>query len=288
MDTMSTRQLTLLESIVGAGRIAVAELAGIAHVSTVTIRKDLDDLEARGLIRRERGVAMLVSPDDPAGRLAYHYAEKVRIAAAAAATVNDGETVMIEAGSCCAILAEQISIQCTGITIVTNSAFIAQRLGAHPMVSTVLLGGEQQHDSRVLVGPMVELCARQFIVDRLFIGTDGFTPSLGFTARDYMRATAVRALASRAERVVVLTESEKLGSHGPVPLLDAHDVAALWTDSAAPDAQVDALTGAGVEVVTVAADGTAVAHPAQARPEPDRVVGGNSDPTALTTREEPS
>lgn len=288
MDTMSTRQLTLLESIVGAGRIAVAELAAIAHVSTVTIRKDLDDLEARGLIRRERGVAMLVSPDDPAGRLAYHYAEKVRIAAAAAATVNDGETVMIEAGSCCAILAEQISIQCTGITIVTNSAFIAQRLGAHPMVSTVLLGGEQQRDSRVLVGPMVELCARQFIVDRLFIGTDGFTPSLGFTARDYMRATAVRALASRAERVVVLTESEKLGSHGPVPLLDAHDVAALWTDSAAPDAQVDALTGAGVEVVTVAADGTAVAHPAQARPEPDRVVGGDSDPTALTTREEPS
>ena len=285
---MSTRQLTLLESIVGAGRIAVAELAGIAHVSTVTIRKDLDDLEARGLIQRERGVAMLVSPDDPAGRLAYHYAEKVRIAAAAAATVNDGETVMIEAGSCCAILAEQISIQCTGITIVTNSAFIAQRLGAHPMVSTVLLGGEQQHDSRVLVGPMVELCARQFIVDRLFIGTDGFTPSLGFTARDYMRATAVRALASRAERVVVLTESEKLGSHGPVPLLDVHDVAALWTDSAAPDAQVDALTGAGVEVVTVAADGTAVAHPAQARPEPDRVVGGDSDPTALTTREEPS
>ena len=288
MDTMSTRQLTLLESIVGAGRIAVAELAGIARVSTVTIRKDLDDLEARGLIRRERGVAMLVSPDDPAGRLAYHYAEKVRIAAAAAATVNDGETVMIEAGSCCAILAEQISIQCTGITIVTNSAFIAQRLGAHPMVSTVLLGGEQQHDSRVLVGPMVELCARQFIVDRLFIGTDGFTPSLGFTARDYMRATAVRALASRAERVVVLTESEKLGRHGPVPLLDAHDVAALWTDSAAPDAQVDALTGAGVEVVTVAADGAAVVHPAQARPEPDRVVGGDSAPTALTVREEPS
>ena len=288
MDTMSTRQLTLLESIVGAGRIAVAELAGIAHVSTVTIRKDLDDLEARGLIRRERGVAMLVSPDDPAGRLAYHYAEKVRIAAAAAATVNDGETVMIEAGSCCAILAEQISIQCTGITIVTNSAFIAQRLGAHPMVSTVLLGGEQQHDSRVLVGPMVELCARQFIVDRLFIGTDGFIPSLGFTARDYMRATAVRALASRAERVVVLTESEKLGSHGPVPLLDAHDVAALWTDSAAPDAQVDALTGSGVEVVTVAADGTAVVHPAQARPEPDHVVGGDSAPTALTVREEPS
>ena len=288
MDTMSTRQLTLLESIVGAGRIAVAELAGIARVSTVTIRKDLDDLEARGLIRRERGVAMLVSPDDPAGRLAYHYAEKVRIAAAAAATVNDGETVMIEAGSCCALFAEQISIQRTGITIVTNSAFIAQRLGAHPMVSTVLLGGEQQHDSRVLVGPMVELCARQFIVDRLFIGTDGFTPSLGFTARDYMRATAVRALASRAERVVVLTESEKLGRHGPVPLLGADEVAALWTDSAAPDAQVDALTGAGVEVVTVAADGAAVVHPAQARPEPDRVVGGDSAPTALTAREEPS
>jgi len=95
-------------------------------------------------------------------------------------------------------------------------------------------------------------------------------------------------VAGGAERVVVLTESEKLGSHGPVPLLGVDDVAALWTDSAAPDAQVDALTGAGVEVVTVDADGTAAVHPAQARPEPDRVVGRDSGPTALTTREEPS
>ena len=121
---------------------------------------------------------------------------------------------------------------------------------------------------------------------RELVALDGSTPTGLVRVGSF--ATAVRALASRAERVVVLTESEKLGGHGPVPLLGADDVAALWTDSAAPDAQVDALTGAGVEVVTVAADGAAVVHPAQARPEPDRVVGGDSAPTALTAREEPS
>ncbi len=102
---------------------------------------------------------------------------------------------MVEAGSCCTLLAEQIAAQHSGTTIITNSAFIADRLRAFPATRVILLGGEQQPDSRVMVGPMVELCAQQFLVDRLFVGADGFTARLGFTARDYLRATAVRALA---------------------------------------------------------------------------------------------
>ncbi|WP_073326964.1 DeoR/GlpR family DNA-binding transcription regulator [Actinomyces glycerinitolerans] len=272
MEPMSSRQTTLLEAIVAAGRVAVTELAQLAEVSAVTIRKDLDALESCGLIRRERGFAVLVSADDPAGRLAYHYADKARIARAAAGTVHDGETVMVEAGSCCTLLAEQIATQHSGTTIITNSAFIADRLRAFPATRVILLGGEQQPDSRVMVGPMVELCAQQFLVDRLFVGTDGFTARLGFTARDYLRATAVRALAERAEHVVVVTESEKLGGHGPVPLLPASAVSTVWTDAAGDPAQITALTDSGVQVVTVSPSGATTTHSAAA--------GATTRPTA--------
>ncbi|WP_168190761.1 DeoR/GlpR family DNA-binding transcription regulator [Actinomyces qiguomingii] len=261
---MSIRQTAVLEAIVSAGRIAVTGLAQLTDVSAVTIRKDLDELESRGLIRRERGYAVLVSADDPAGRLAYHYADKVRIARAAAGSVRDGETVMVEAGSCCTLLAEQIAAQHSGTTIITNSAFIAERLRAFPSTRVILLGGEQQADSRVMVGPMVELCAGQFLVDQLFIGTDGFVSAHGFTGRDYMRATAVRALAERAERVVVITESEKLGAHGPVPLLEASAVSTVWTDSAGDLTHLTALTDAGVRVAAVSADGSVTTHPTDA------------------------
>ncbi|WP_421740660.1 DeoR/GlpR family DNA-binding transcription regulator [Cellulomonas sp.] len=257
---MATRQTKILETVVKYGQVEVSTLAEVLDVSKVTIRKDLDELEGRGLVRRERGLAVLVSPDDPAGRIAYHYADKLRIARAAATTIADGEVVMIEAGSCCALLAEEIARTKRGATIVTNSAFIAERVSKAPFAHTVLLGGDYQSDSQVLVGPMVQLCATQFAVDKLFIGTDGFTPRLGFTGRDYLRAAAVHALAARAEQVVILTESEKFGSHGPVPLLEATRVSTVWTDAAIASGHRSDLQAAGVTVNTVDTQGSVVRH----------------------------
>ena len=245
---MATRQDRILEVVVQRGKAEVAALADELGVSQVTIRKDLDELVLRRLIRRERGQAVLVSPDDPASRIAYHYAAKKLIAQAVTATIEDGQTVMIEAGSCCALLAEEITGTRRGTTIVTNSAFIAERVRRHPAAHVVLLGGDYQADAQVLVGPMTAQCAGTFHVDRLFIGTDGYTERLGFTGRDQMRVAAVQAMAQRAERVEVLTESEKFGHHGPVALLGADQVAAVWTDTAIPDGYVAALAAAGVTV----------------------------------------
>lgn len=248
---MTARRAKILETVVASGQVEVSALAAALRVSQVTIRKDLDALEERGLLRRERGVAVLVPPDDPAARLAYHYAAKRRIADAAARSVADGEIVMIEAGSCCTLVAEEIARTKRGATIVTNSAFIAERVRREAHARVVLLGGDYQTDAQVLVGPMTQLCAQQFLVDKLFIGTDGFTPRLGFTGRDHMRAATVRSLAERAEHVIVVTESEKFGTHGPVPLLPAREVSAVWTDSLAPREQLDELSAHGTTVNVV-------------------------------------
>ena len=112
-----SRESEILEIVMGAERVEVAALAGRLGVSAVTIRKDLDQLAERGLIRREHGFARMAAPDDLTSRLAYHYDDKKRIAQSAASAIPDGATVMIESGSVCALLAEVLCQADRGIGI---------------------------------------------------------------------------------------------------------------------------------------------------------------------------
>lgn len=106
---MKKRENTILEILSEVGRIEVTVLAERLGVSQVTVRKDLDALEQKGILRREHGYAVFGGSDDINNRLALRYEEKRRIAKKAASLVSAGETVMIENGSCCALLAEEIA-----------------------------------------------------------------------------------------------------------------------------------------------------------------------------------
>ncbi len=209
----------------------VSELALKLGVSQVTVRKDLDALERKKIIHREHGFAVLRSVEDINGRIAYHYDAKVRIAKKACELVKDGSTVMIESGSCCAIMADLLSTSRHNLTIVTNSAFIPDYIRGRSNVQTILLGGIYQNDAQVMVGPMVSQCASSFCVDLFFVGTDGYSPVKGFTNCDQMRAQAVRDMSASAERVIVLTECEKFDQRGAVPLGVMDRVYAVITDA---------------------------------------------------------
>ena len=143
----------------------VSALAEKLGTSQVTVRKDLDALEKRGIIRREHGFAIFGGSDDLNNRLAVHYEEKRRIAGYAASLISPGETVMIENGSCCALFAEELARTNPGVTILTNSAFIASYIRHNSSVNIVLLGGDFQKDAQVMVGPILRVCAAQFYVD---------------------------------------------------------------------------------------------------------------------------
>lgn len=245
---MSKRDSQILEILTREKKTEVASLAERLGVSNVTMRKDLDALQARGLVQREHGFALLTNPNDLSGRLAYHYEEKRRIARRAAQLVPDGSTVMIENGSCCALLARELADTKTGINIVTNSAFIAGYIRDSANVQTTLLGGMMQRDSQVTVGPLVQLCARQFLVDRLFIGVDGWVPGIGFTNNDQLRAEDIRVMAERAGEVVVVTESGKFGQHGPCRLHLEDFKVAVVTDDGISDEYRQQLAAAGVRL----------------------------------------
>ena len=241
----------ILELITGEGKIEVAELARRLDVSQVTIRKDLDNLEERGIIRREHGWAVLHNGDDLRARLAYHYQEKELIARRGAELVQDGESVMIENGSCCALLAETLTRTHRDLTILTNSAFIASYIRDREHVQIVLLGGIYQPEAQVMVGPMVRQCAENFWVDRFFIGVDGWSERTGFTNRDQLRAQAVRDMAGQAEQVIVLTESEKFGIRGTVPLNLKNQIKMVITDDRLDPGTAQILCDQGIEINTV-------------------------------------
>lgn len=245
------RQNQILELLASRGKIEVIELSRILQVSQVTIRKDLNELEEKGLIRREHGSAQLLSRDDVAGRLAYHFEAKKKIARRAAEMVHDGDTIMIESGSCCALLSEQLAETRKDITIITNSAFIADYIRKHSAIEIILLGGIYQHESQVMTGPMVRQCAENYFAQYFFIGTDGYTERTGFTNSDQMRAQAVRDMARQCEEVVILTESEKFRQRGSVPINIKDQPKIVITDSGVEENTIDSLRSRNCEVITV-------------------------------------
>ena len=242
------RAKCILELLSERKKMDVAELAVILQVSQVTVRKDLDTLERRGFIRRIHGFAELNTTDHISSRLAYHYEEKKRIAGCAASLINSGDTVMIESGSCCAILADLLAQKCSELTIVTNSAFIADYVCSYKNVQVVLLGGIYQHDAQCLVGPMIRENAANYHIRYFFIGADGWSERFGFTNKDPLRAQAVRDMACACDEMVVLTESEKFLTVGTVPLNIREQPRMVITDARLPKHALEVLTEQGIDV----------------------------------------
>lgn len=232
--SLKKRETLILELLSKQGKMEVASLAEKIGVSQVTIRKDLDALESRGILRREHGYAIFGGNDDINNRLAFHYEEKRLIASAAAKLVAPGETVMIENGSCCALLAEELARTKPGIRIITNSAFIASFIRRISGVNVVLLGGDFQNDAQVMVGPILRVCVSQFYVDKLFVGTDGYSSKRGFTNNDHLRVQAVRDMAEHANQVIVVTESVKFSQQSVVPMELDSRIKAVVTDGLMP------------------------------------------------------
>ena len=215
----------------------------------MTIRKDLVILEKSGIIVREHGYARLNESDDINNRLARHYEIKQKIAKLAVESIENGETVMIESGSCCALVALEIARSKKDVTLITNSAFIADYIRKIGSVKVILLGGEYQNESQVMVGPLTRKCVEAFFVDKLFIGTDGFTIETGFTGNDYMRSEAVKDMAKQASRVMIITDSDKFSQKGVVNLIEIEKVACVYTDDNIPSKIEDYLNKRNIKVI---------------------------------------
>lgn len=246
-----SREEEIISIVSQKKKIEVNELSKLLNVSKVTIRKDLDRLEARGLLHRQHGFALLNNMDDINYRLAQNYDLKRKIALEASKLVTDGEVIMIESGSTCALLAEELAFNRNDITIITNSCFIASYVRKADSVKVILIGGEYQKESQVNVGPLVKQVISGFYVDKLFVGIDGFDQRRGFTGSDITRCDTTRMLATAAQQTIVLTDSSKFSQNGVVSEFAFDEISKVYTDAGISEEVLNFLTEQKINVTTI-------------------------------------
>jgi DeoR family fructose operon transcriptional repressor len=174
--------------------------------------------------------------------------EKERIAKAAYAELPEQGTVLLDAGTTTAALAELFPADAQ-LTVVTNSLPIASRLATHRGITTLLLGGRVRGTTLSAVDAWALRVLDEIHVDVSFMATNGFSVELGCTTPDIGEAAVKRAMVAAAERVVLLADSSKYGSSWFARFADLHDVEIIVTDTGLDERQVPSLEAAGPRVV---------------------------------------
>ncbi|MER8012587.1 DeoR/GlpR family DNA-binding transcription regulator [Streptomyces sp. NPDC094149] len=259
---MHERWMRLLEILSERGRVDVVEAAELLGVSQATVRRDMEELAQQQLLTRTRGGAVLsgVAYDLPLRYKAARQAdEKHRIARAAAGLVPPGAVVGLNGGTTTSEVARELATRGDladhsggpALTIVTNAINIANELAVRPYVKTVVTGGVARPSSYELTGPLATTVLQGLSLDYAIVGVNAVDPKLGAATQDEGEASANRAMAERAGKVIVVADSTKLGKRAFALVCKVTEISVLITDEAAPGELVERFTSQGVDVLCV-------------------------------------
>jgi DeoR/GlpR family transcriptional regulator of sugar metabolism len=212
--------------------IRIEDLCRQLKVSPATMRRDLDQLEQGGAIRRVHGGAVSVESrlEEPmfADKASLAVREKRRIAEAALTFIEPGDTIYLDGGSTVLELARLLRDR-TNLTVVTNSLRAAHELsGRGPRL--ILIGGELRRLSQTMVGPLTRLVLHELHLDKAFMGTIGFSAKEGLTTTDPSEAFTKEVVMGQARQVIVLADSSKAGKVSFASAGHWDDVHVLITD----------------------------------------------------------
>jgi DeoR/GlpR family transcriptional regulator of sugar metabolism len=249
------RQALILEQLGRAGGVRVSDLVQILGVSDMTVRRDLDVLQRRGLLDKVHGGATLRrdgSTDEPGfqAKSVRELAEKDAIGRRAAELVEPGSAIAVTAGTTTFTLARHLALV-PGITVVTNSVPVANVFFEADLGQTVLLTGGLRTVSDALVGPIALASLAGLHVDLTFMGVHGMDSRAGFTTPNLMEAETNRAMVAAAGRLVVVADHTKWGTVGLSRIARLDDASVLVTDAGLPRSAQAELSERVEELVVV-------------------------------------
>jgi DeoR family fructose operon transcriptional repressor len=254
------RKAQLAAFVADAGQVTVAELAERFKVSIDTVRRDLDQLAADGALVRTYGGAVSLSTAARADRavdqrLALQEQEKEKIATLAAELVQDSSTIMINGGSTTLAVARRLG-QHRDLTVATNNLLVPGALPVTAIRDIYVFGGAVRQLTLATIGPVSFRASGgadlDITCDLALIGVGAVAADAGFTTSNIAEAAMMQEMISRSARVAILADSSKFDRRlfAQVSELSAADY--LITDIAPPEPLQDALTAAGVAVITPA------------------------------------
>jgi DeoR/GlpR family transcriptional regulator of sugar metabolism len=243
------RQAAIVARLTGEGRVVSTVLARELGVSIDTIRRDLDELEAAGLLKRVHGGAVRPLPGEPRffERMEEDAPGKERIAALAAPLLSDGDVLVLGGGTTMLQLARALRGDLHA-TVVTASLDVAQALRSHSGVAVDVLGGRLDRESQTLTGVAAVEQLRHLRPDVCLMSPCGLDVDDGLTLRAREEAQVVAVMVERARRTIVLAGAAKLGTAGPYVVSAADRVDVLVTD--ASEERIAPFRALGLQVLT--------------------------------------
>lgn len=230
------------------GHLTVTQLAERFHVSEMTIRRDLKTLASLGFIQREHGGAVYPQEQNPLflNRLGEAEREKTWIGRKAANLIEEGESIIIDAGTTTLAVAHALSKKCV---VITNSLPIAGVLGTKEEVTVIMTGGEIRGNTYALVGPLTRASLAGLNADKLFLAATGVNLDRGLSTANMLENEVKQAMLSRAKQVILVADSSKIGKVFYHTFAYWDKIHTFVTDSNFPDQAQLSLEEKGVRVI---------------------------------------
>jgi len=243
------RKQAILAALKRDGQVIAKALSELFGVSEDTIRRDLRELAAEGLLQRVHGGAL---PSSPAaadfGQRQLSIAAKSAIARKAAELILPGQVVILDGGTTSVQLARHLPATLQA-TVVTHSPSIAVELVSHPGIEVVLIGGRLFKHSVVAVGAAAIEAIGHIRADVYFMGVTGVHPTAGLSTGDLEEAYIKRALAARAAEVVVLASAEKINTASAYVIAEVTAANTIVVERGTPEAMTAPLAALGIAIL---------------------------------------
>jgi DeoR/GlpR family transcriptional regulator of sugar metabolism len=245
------RQQEMLHLLGEHGTLTISELATRYEVSDMTIRRDLNQLAAQGLLVRTRGGAAASSSgsfEPPfALRERTRTAAKAEIAAAATREVVEGQTVLLDGGTTGLAIADALAGR--NLTVCTLNVRIAERLAADSSMRVMIPGGTIRPGEFSVVGPEAEAVLSRFRFDVYLMTASGVSVDAGVTEWNADDAAVKRAALTASRRTVLVADAGKFGAEAFVRVCPLSQVDMLVTDAGLAAADRKQVAATGTELV---------------------------------------
>jgi DeoR family transcriptional regulator of aga operon len=248
------RRQHILSLVQKDGRVLVAELAQRLGISQITIRKDLEYLQSKGLVLRTHGGALLpqngtlFDPSFPE-KQDRNSDQKRRIARAAADMVEEGQCIILDSGTTTTLIAQALK-RFLHLTVVTNAINIAAELTGTDF-EVILTGGTLRKNSFSLVGPLAEDLLAEMHADILFLGVDGFDVEGGVSTPNVLESRVNRAMVRSAKKVIVVCDATKFSRRSFSRIIPVAAIHHVITDRSAPDSVCETLRSQNIGLTLV-------------------------------------
>ncbi len=246
------RQAHIMEVLIKEEAMSVSELAELLDVSSVTIRKDLNELEQAGKLYRSHGKARIINPftlnRSVSEKEKMAPEQKDAIGREAAKLIDRDDSIIIASGTTVHALARNIK-PIHRLTVVTASLQVSVILSQDESNDIIQLGGMLRHSSLSVVGQYSKSILENCSFSKLFIGVDGIDFNYGFTTTDMREAELNQQMMRAAQKVIVLADSTKFGRRGFAKIGNIEDIDMIITDSGINPNVVKQIKEHGIEVV---------------------------------------